>query len=118
MNELTPVFYMIVGVILRIGIPIGITLLLGWFLNRLDARWRAEAKQIQETMTNRTVPNSIQPCWEVMNCAPRMRENCPVNGNLGILCWELFGSNGNLQPKCQNCPYRQSVLSTKDHSYA
>src|SRR3989304_6106407 len=97
MIELKPVFYVIAGLILRIAIPIGITLLLGWFLNRLDARWQAEAKEIQTSLIARTQPNSIQPCWEYMNCSPSVRDNCPVYGNLGILCWEFFRAKGTLR---------------------
>jgi len=125
MIELKPVFYVIAGLILRIAIPIGITALLGWFLNRLDARWQAEANlsrrflreafgEIQATLIDRTQPDSIQPCWEHMNCSPSVRDNCPVYGNLGILCWEFFTANGTLRSKCQDCTYRQRVLSIKE----
>lgn len=110
MTDLLPVLYVIFGLILRIAIPIGFTFLLGWFLNRLDARWQAEAKEIHETFMHRMRPDSVQPCWEYKNCHPSVRDKCPVYGNLEILCWEFFGANGSIRSNCQACTYRQSVL--------
>jgi hypothetical protein len=44
----------IVGMfILRLGIPLAITLLVGYWLRRLDNKWQAEAKARQETETIR-----------------------------------------------------------------
>ena len=42
----------IVGMfILRLGIPLAIMLLVGYWLRRLDNKWQAEAKARQETET-------------------------------------------------------------------
>ena len=38
---------------LRLGIPLAITLLVGYWLRRLDNKWQAEAKARQETETIR-----------------------------------------------------------------
>ncbi len=114
MTDLQPVYYVIAGLILRIAIPIGLTLLLGWFLKQLDARWQEEAKEIQTTLTNRKQPGSIQPCWEYTNCDASIRDNCPVYDNPGILCWEFFKTNDTMRSSCQDCAYRQRVLSIKE----
>lgn len=111
MTDLLPLFYVIVGLILRVAIPIGITFLMGWFLNRLDARWQVEAKQVHETLVQRKRPVSVQPCWEYMHCPASVRGNCPIFGKLDLLCWEFFGANGTVRPKCQACAYRRSALS-------
>lgn len=116
MTDLLPVFYLIIGVILRFAIPVGITFLLGWFLKRLDVRWQAEAREIQETLKHGRRPVSVQPCWEVKNCLPSARAKCPAYANLGLLCWEVFGANGTIRSMCQDCAYRQSVLSTRGAS--
>lgn len=64
MNEITIVLSVILGLILRVGIPVGITLLLGRFVHRLDARWQAEAKEIQETLIELEKQDTIPPCWK------------------------------------------------------
>lgn len=111
MTDLLPVFYLIIGVILRFAIPIGITFLLGMYLKRLDQRWQAEAREVQATLKLGRRPVSVQPCWEVKNCKPSAQAKCPAYASPDILCWEVFAANGAIRSICQNCAYRQSVLS-------
>ena len=52
----------IVGMfILRLGIPLIITLLVGYWLRRLDNKWQAEAKARQETETIRVEEKQPEP---------------------------------------------------------
>ena len=46
---------------LRLGIPLAITLLVGYWLRRLDNKWQAEAKARQETETIRVEEKQPEP---------------------------------------------------------
>ena len=92
------------GFLLRLGIPIGITILIGWFLRRLDARWQAEAEAELAQLKTRTTP---VPCWEVFDCPPRLRDRCPAYLQPDLPCWECHRSNGQLQSACLTCKVRR-----------
>ena len=113
MNETSVIIYLAFGLILRIGVPVGLTLLLGWFVHRLDARWQAEAKETKKTLIELKRLEPVPPCWEYMNCPPSIRDNCPVYGQTEISCWEYFNSNGAIRSSCQECTYRRTILSKR-----
>ena len=93
----------ILGVLLRFGLPIGLTLLLGWFLRRLDAKWTAEAAaEVAQDAARAAVEPDLK-CWEVHNCPPRLRANCPAFAQPETPCYELFRINGRLKPACRDC---------------
>lgn len=103
--------YMILGLLLRIGIPIGVTLLIGWGLRRLDARWRAEA-EAEKANINVMLQTAIwqqNPCWETINCSEEKRKTCPAYNQREKPCWEVNRANGNLSKQCQNCIYRKEL---------
>jgi len=105
---------LILGFILRLGIPIGITLLLSWGLKRLDAKWRAES--LAEAQLNTKVldqPSEAYlagPCWTIVNCAPAKRESCPVYQDPDMPCWEYRRTNGNYAKKCTTCTVWQQAI--------
>ncbi|MBI3158813.1 MAG: hypothetical protein HYZ26_04360 [Chloroflexi bacterium] len=110
MDNVFVAVYLIVGLVLRLGIPIGLTLLLAWYLRQLDARWRAEAAQNGH---HRAVAADLwlaTPCWEFNACSAERRANCPAAQNNGRPCWEHFARDGQLAPLCAACDYRQSVM--------
>jgi hypothetical protein len=103
MLGLEEIAVVIVGVLLRFAIPIALTMLAVWFFRRLDRRWQAEAQerarlQIAMAAAGRT------PCWEQKQCSPAQREKCPVYGQQGVPCWQVFrDKDGNLKPTCLDC---------------
>ncbi|GAB4504489.1 MAG: hypothetical protein Fur0043_14830 [Anaerolineales bacterium] len=96
MNAFTSLLAVVMGIVLRLALPIGITALAVYFLRKLDARWQAKATQ--------QVPNVEKPaCWEVNHCLPEMREACPGYQSVWP-CWQAFrGPNGYLQERCLGC---------------
>lgn len=87
------------GVVLRLGLPIAVTLVLAWLLNRMDVRWQEEAT------TQSTAPVKNCRCWEVNGCSPEKRAACPAYKNQEIPCWQVFRGPGvgQLKPKCLSC---------------
>jgi hypothetical protein len=94
----------LLGFLLRLGIPIALTFLLAMFLKWLDKRWQAEAER-EKTELQVLVQNGqeLRPCWEIYNCPENLRKNCKAYANPAIPCWEVYRVNGHLKPACQSC---------------
>jgi hypothetical protein len=110
MDEFLVTVYMVLGILLRIGIPFVITFLLAWFLRSLDTKWRVEALQAQPCEALLHQVWLSEPCWEEINCLEELREVCSAFLQTEKPCWAVFQENGNLQPKCLDCEYRKELL--------
>lgn len=98
MKEILALFF---GLLLRLAIPIGITILIAYFLKRIDKRWQDEATQINIVTTSMV---SQVPCWERNNCSAEKRASCPAYQNSQIPCWQQFrDSGGRLREGCLGC---------------
>jgi hypothetical protein len=110
MDEFLATVYMVLGILLRIGIPFVITFLLAYFLRSLDTKWRAEALQAQPGAVVLRELWLNEPCWGGKDCIEEQHENCLVYTQKEKPCWEIHRENGNLNPKCQVCEYRKELL--------
>ena len=110
MDEFLVTINMVLGILLRIGIPFAITFLLAFFLRRLDTKWRAEAIEAQpgEALLHQKWLNT--PCWEEKDCVEEQREKCPAYLQTERSCWEVHRDNGSLNFKCQECEYRKELM--------
>jgi len=87
----------VLGLILRIGVPVSVTALFFFFLRRLDERWQKEALAIPVISTQR-------PCWEVKGCSEERRKDCTAFKQKNIPCWQTFRTkNGLLREECLGC---------------
>ena len=103
-NSLIEIIAVLVGILLRLGIPIALTLLLAMFLKWLDKRWQAEAEMERiEVAVLAQSSGKQRPCWEIHNCPQNLRKNCKAYANPATPCWELFRVNGHLKPACRTC---------------
>jgi hypothetical protein len=103
----------IVGMfLLRLGVPLAITLAVAYFLRRLDAKWqtetweRWEAGQSQEKLIAeaKRFQAGKQPCWSLKGCAESVRASCPAYKQSDIPCWlARRRSEGKLPAQCYNC---------------
>ena len=96
----------IVGMfVLRLGVPLAITLSAGYFLRRLDAKW--EASQSQEQViaeAKRLQADMEQPCWSLKGCDETARAQFAAPQQLDIPCWlARRRSEGRLPAECYNC---------------
>lgn len=98
--------------ILRLGVPLAITLAVGYFLRRLDAKWEAEAwaqweaSQLQEmAVAESKLPKAAkQACWAQKGCTETIRANCAAPKQPDIPCWMARRrSEGRLPSECYNC---------------
>jgi hypothetical protein len=103
----------IVGMfLLRLGVPLAITLVVAYFLRRLDAKWQAEAwvqweaSQPQEELVAeaKRLHAGKQPCWSLKGCDEVARANCAASKFIDIPCWlARRRSEGKLPAECIRC---------------
>ena len=97
MNILVPFFYLAIGLLLRLAIPIAATLLVIFILRKLDKRWQAEAK---------LAPAKVEKaeCWKVKGCPPEQAKDC-IAAKSQLPCWQVKRlPNGYLNEDCLSCP--------------
>jgi hypothetical protein len=97
----------ILGFILRLAAPVSVTALGVWLLRRLDARWQSEALRQAANVGGLTIPLQNLNCWDVHDCPPERKANCPAYLNPNMPCWEAHRVNGQLQEACQNCAFHK-----------
>ena len=88
----------LVGIGIRFVIPVGITILMIYFLRKLDARWQVEGQLASQT-------SSVEKpeCWEANNCSPEQMEKCPGYQSAQP-CWQEFRTkDGHLKEQCLGC---------------
>ena len=104
MNE----FYaLIIGLLLRIGIPILFTGGLIYLLSRIDARWQEEAMRQQGPV----LETGQKPRWLQEDCSPEEKlARLAVKSTEP--CWQVFRQgNGYLAQKCLDCQVFTSALA-------
>ena len=100
MEWLPTTFAMILGILLRIAVPIIVTILFVFFLKKLDERWKLES----DIGTGQLVRAGNVGCWDVHNCPAEKRASCKAYQNQDTPCWQVFrAENGNLQERCIGC---------------
>lgn len=96
MDNLITYFYLFAGLLLRLAIPIAGTILLVFFLRKLDKRWQAEA-ELQPVLAENP------ECWKIKGCPPEQVENC-LAAKSPLPCWQAKRlSNGYLNEQCLTC---------------
>ncbi len=102
--------------ILRLGVPLAITLAVGYVLLRLDRKWQAEAwaewesdqlqegEQVKQAAGGVKSPAAKQVCWELKECGQAVREQCPAFKRPNIPCWlARRRAEGRLPAACYDC---------------
>ena len=96
METITALLALCTGLLVRLAIPIAITLVLVCFLRKLDARWQAEA-QLQP------MPLQKPECWKIKDCPLEQQKNC-IARTSSLPCWQVFRTpNGYLREECLTC---------------
>lgn len=126
MTSLTEILYIIGLFVLRLGIPIAVTLTIAYFLHRLDARWEKEARLEQETgrVTEKAEKKKVvslpqpampapmpialdsygKPCWEIKDCDSIETADCPARQDPSVPCWQARRQQeGRIPVDCYHC---------------
>lgn len=84
------------GLLVRLALPILLTVLVIIFLRRLDSHWQSEA---------RYAPVHVQKpqCWKIRDCPTSQQKVCPA-ARSSLPCWQVFrGANGYMREQCLTC---------------
>ena len=96
METMTAFLVLCAGLLVRLALPIAITVVIVHFLRKLDARWQAEAE---------LRPVSVQKpeCWKIKGCSPEQSKDC-IAFSSPLPCWQAFRlPNGYLSEECLSC---------------
>ncbi len=101
---------------LRLGVPLAITVLVTWGLKRLDARWQADAEAKRAVLAvdaGRLQPARMKApiaaqtaCWEAHACSSATCAGCAAYASPNLPCWMArLRSTGRLPGKCYGCAF-------------
>jgi hypothetical protein len=109
--DIATTLVIVIGLLVRFGIPIIITLAVVFILRKLDANWRKEA---EETPLAVNVEN--QDSWDATNCSPDPVSECPTSTSIQP-CWQIHRQkNGYLREECLTCQiFHQATLPAPVH---
>ena len=94
------------GILVRLAVPIAITLLAAYGLRRLDQRWQ------QQATSNQSSAAGLIKCWVLNDCPSEQRANCAVYQERRLPCWQAFRDEaGRLPTRCLDCDvFRQAPV--------
>jgi len=95
MEAIISLLFLLLGLLLRLAIPIALTALMIYLLRKLDSRWQSEAQ----------LPVLVEKpeCWKVKGCTPEQIKNC-IAGQSPLPCWQVYRlPNGYLREECISC---------------
>ncbi len=113
MDTMNSLYAVLTGLVIRLAIPIGITLIAIMILRKIDARWQKEAEQLP-------LPAAKKPhCWEINQCNAEAMENCPAPAS-SLPCWQVHRlNNGYLDEQCLTCKvFLQAPPVPVTHAYS
>jgi hypothetical protein len=101
MENMNTLLVFLVGVFIRLAIPITITLMAIYFLRRLDVRWQNEA--------GAGLRVEKPECWKAIHCPPAARAQCP-GFQSPEPCWQTKRKlSGYLADDCLTCDVFQGA---------
>lgn len=96
METIISLLALIAGLLIRLAIPLAITILLIFFLRKLDNYWQAEAQLVEPAA------QEIK-CADIKGCTPEQRNNC-IATKSNLPCWQAKRlPNGYLHEECLSC---------------
>jgi hypothetical protein len=102
MNDSSAAFAVLLGMSLRLVVPILITVIIVLALTRLDRRWQTEARATQAKVAK-------PECWKLRGCPASSRNQCRAYKS-DLACWQVFRlHNGYLDEKCLDCAVLRSA---------
>jgi len=96
---------LLLGLLLRYGVPIAITTFVVWMLTRLDAKWQEQAELRKAPRTSLGAEVRQVRCWETTECSRDQRDVCPAYVEPEVPCWQVFRKrDARLREECFTCP--------------
>ena len=112
MNANYSILAILIGLVLRLVLPIGITLVAIVLLRKLDEHWQEEAEREQSQ------PLLVEEyTWDLRSCPVEQRKASPALTS-PIPCWQFNRfPNGYLREECLTCKvFRNAPLPAHAHA--
>lgn len=94
----------ILGLLVRIGIPVAVTIFVVGWLRHLDAHWQEQADLELTALGVKYRMPANRGCWKINACSSESTAGCKAYAHPEMPCWQVFrGQNGALQEKCIGC---------------
>ena len=96
---------------LRIGVPIGLTLALGYWLEKKLRPPQEEQAQVPQPRMVKADAKIIQlHCWDVKRCGSATRAQCAATKHPELPCWLALQAEGNqVREECFTCALYKPV---------
>jgi|SRR6266498_1138216 len=113
MNASYSLLAILIGLFVRLALPIAVTMLAIYLLRKLDSHWQEQA----EYELNQPVAEKVQ-CWDLKNCPIEKRKTCRAPTSAQP-CWQVNRlPNGYLREECLICViFRDSPIPVA-HAHA
>lgn len=94
--------------VMRLGIPITLTLIVGFVLRLLDKKWEADALNMRSLSSGAATlaarVSAPLPCWLVKGCPADQIADCPAHANKDLPCWlARLRAEGRIPQMCAGC---------------
>lgn len=98
----------LVGIILRLALPLAVTVVVVIFLKWLDRRWQQATLEESPPLQ----PASNPGCWDLKHCPEDLRNTCDAYQHPDMPCWQVLRrEDGRLQERCLTCEiFRRAPL--------
>ncbi len=99
--------------VVRIGIPIALTLAFGYWLERKLRPPEAPAETLESVHVARKRSNIIRlHCWDIKRCEPAQRAQCAAYQHPNLPCWlAIQVEGGKVREQCFTCGfYKPQVM--------
>jgi len=98
MNDSYSLIAILIGLLLRLALPVAVTIVAVYLLRKLDSHWQAQAEQEAGLPVVEKAP-----CWDLKNCPAEKRRTCAAISS-SQPCWQANRrSDGYLQEACLDC---------------
>ncbi len=99
--------------VVRIGVPIALTLAFGYWLERKLRPPEAPAETLEKARLTRKHSNIIRlHCWDIKRCEPAKRAQCAATQHPELPCWlAIQVDGGKVRENCFTCAfYKPEVM--------
>jgi hypothetical protein len=102
--DLNALLAVLLGLMIRFGVPLFLTGLAAWGLRRLDHHWQLQAEHTRPAPLGLGAAPAEVRCWETTDCPPEKRQACAAFAQPDVPCWQVFRQQtGMLMKSCLSC---------------
>ena len=102
--DLNVLLAILLGLLIRFGVPLLLTGLAALALRRLDHHWQQQAEHRRPVPLGLGAAPAEVRCWETADCPPEKRQACPAFAQPAVPCWQVFRQQtGLLMKSCLSC---------------